>query len=329
MAQRRSDSKSRKAAGMTGYPHSRITMAASGRPLRRRLTAAVSASAAIAAIAAAWPLLAAHAAAGAPALSVAPQARVPACSVRTLRARAGGVGLYQGLVQYELRVVNTGSARCAVRARPPLTGLASNGARVTVRYMAGTRSPGLARSGSAITLRPGQYAYTILSSPAWCAAVGPGERVMKSLSVHVGRGAVTDSRWLRPIACGVPEAMGFAIEQKPAPAIAPLVTATLTAPFRATAGSTISYTVRITSTSGGLVALRPCPAFQVRLFAANARVSATGRLSCPARFLTQGHTITLDERLTIPASARGVMKLLWATPGFGGVTAGRPIDIRS
>jgi Protein of unknown function (DUF4232) len=252
-----------------------------------------------------------------------------ACNSSHLAAQYGGAGLYQNLAQFQLNIVNTGRTPCTIPTGPELTGLDSRGTPVAISYVRRPDTPVMARSGGTVTLRPGQRAYSILSSPAWCAAIGRRSRVLRSVSAHLPSGAVTDSRWQITIACGTPVATKFAIASPPAPPARPLVTAQLTAPVHAAAGGTIRFAVRITSTSRGLIALHPCPAFRVGVFGTGINVSRSARVSCTAKFLAPGNTIALHGRMRIPSRARGVVKLLWSTPGFGGVTAGRSIDIRS
>jgi hypothetical protein len=247
-----------------------------------------------------------------------------ACTAHDIRVADGGTGVYDDVVEYQLRVFNAGHAPCDVAAEPKLTGQDNSGRNVTIRY---ARE---AVPGGAISLAPGRYAYSKLSTPGTCAGIRPQarKRILVSLGTHLpGGGFVADARWLTPMDCGVPTATRFAAEPKVAPAARPLVTASLLSPGSARAGTAIGYTVRIASLSRGTLALLPCPSFQARLLGSDVNARISGSLGCTAKFLPAGGTLTVRERFAVPAGARGTVKLIWTSPAFGGIAAGAPVSI--
>jgi hypothetical protein len=246
-----------------------------------------------------------------------------ACTAGSVRVTDGGDGVYNGIVSYELEVSNAGRLACDIAAKPELTGRDNRGRSFTIRY-APRAAVGV------ITLAPGQHALANLTTPVTCAGItpGPARRMLASLGVRLpGGGLATDTRWLTPMACGVPTATGFALPPKTVTAATPLAAARLSAPATAPAGTTVAYTVRIVSLSRGRLALAACPSFQARLFGSDVNVRSSGALTCAAKFLAPGSALIMHEHLVIPSSVRGTIKLIWLSPAFGGLAAGEPITI--
>ncbi len=259
-----------------------------------------------------------------------PSQPTPASSVCTLAdLRNDGVyaGTYQGNGEYNLHLTNTGSASCYFPGAPQMEVTLASGDHMAV-------SPG-EFAAQRVDLQPNQTVQIMFGSPGYCSTFNPQAPLLaQSVQVTFSTGeSMTVNGLQLDVQCGAPTVLLFVAVASTMPvSSSPLdaLQATVTAPSTAAHGSTFTYTVTLTNSTAGAIALSPCPSYTEGFSNGNGvEDQATWLLNCQVeQQIPAGASLTFAIQYVVPSSfPAGVAKLSWALQVPGGPAAGTTVMV--
>lgn len=250
------------------------------------------------------------------------------CSGADLQLVLGGAGAYHGQATQELLLRNRSDARCRLDAAPTVEFASRRGWQAVANTLP---------QETAVELPPRATLGVLIGTPGACeATIGPDRQVVQRLRVIAPDVAMEAAGAHVDVTCGAPTVLRIDRHgSRASPAAAgslQALTAELTAPGSATAGSRLDYTVTLKNPTDQPVALSSgCPAYeQVLNTADGVSESSSLRLNCAgaANAVPAHGELQFEMRADVPQAAghEGGIKLGWRLAH--GPAAGAVIPLR-
>ena len=249
------------------------------------------------------------------------------CTPADLSARPGSSGATAGTARLQVLFTNRSATSCWLNGYPDsVAGIAATGA--VTPLPAGHDGPPLDDAPSA-NIAPGQSAEVDLAAGDGCTAVLNGQhRIFPSLRFGLPgstpgttTGTVTGSGDGFDAECGLGVSeFGVPADLPVGPAASPL-TATITAPTTARAGTTLGYQVTLSNPTGKPFGLSPCPSYAEYLGGIGGNVTEYFYLNCAAApSIPANGSVTFRTELAVPAGMQSMTgaKLDWQIQGGTG-----------
>jgi Protein of unknown function (DUF4232) len=250
------------------------------------------------------------------------------CQPSDLTIRVGDFGAGLGNLNLPVDFLNHSDSSCVLVGEPTLEGVKANGSLVPLRVTAGSY---FGDPGPPSNIGPGQVAALNISGVSGC-SVGTFYPTF-----HLGLpggGTVEFPTKNFPVGCGVWVSQ-FGVPADAVPATdTPLseLTAQITAPPTAKAGTTLTYSVTLSNTTGAAYSLSPCPAYTEFVGTGSTTWVATVlnyELNCDATpAIPARGSVTFQMRLALPAEQpAGSGKFGWDLQGDSGPWANAQLEI--
>jgi hypothetical protein len=249
------------------------------------------------------------------------------CTPADLTVTPGENGPAAGVVHFQVLFTNRSATKCWLNGHPTsVAGVASDGTVTPLPVVHG--GPAMDGAPSA-DIAPGQSAELGLAAGDGCAAIMSGRhRVFAALQFGLPgsapgttTGTVTGSGDGFDTECGVwVSEFGVPGDIPAGPPPSPL-TAAITSPAAARAGTTLSYQVTLANPTAAPFSLDPCPSYVEYLGGSGGNVSRYFYLNCAAASSIPAHgSVTFEMELAIPASMQPMTgaKLDWQVQGGTG-----------
>jgi hypothetical protein len=249
------------------------------------------------------------------------------CTPADLSVRPGSNGATAGTARLQVLFTNRSSTTCWLNGYPTsVAGIAGTGA--VTPLPAWHDGPPIDGAPTA-NIAPGQSAEMDLSAADGCTAVLNGQhRIFPRLRFGLPgaapgttTGTVTGSGDGFDTECGLGVSeFGVPADLPVSPAPSPL-TATITAPSAARAGTTFSYRVTVNNPASKPFELSHCPSYAEYLGGAGGNVTRYFYLNCAAAPSIPAHgSVTFQMKLAVPASMKSMSsaKLDWQIQGGTG-----------
>ena len=249
------------------------------------------------------------------------------CTPADLSVRPGTNGPAAGTVHFQVLFTNRSATTCWLNGYPnSVAGIAASGA--VTQLPAGHDGPPLDGAPTA-NIAPGQSADVYLAAADGCTAVLSGQhRIFPSLRFGLPgsapgttTGTVTGSGDGFDTECGIGVSeFGVPADLPVPPAPSPL-TAAITAPATARAGTTLSYRVTLSNPTSKSFALSPCPSYAEYLGGSGGNVTRYFYLNCAAApTIAANGSVTFQVELAVPAGMQPMTsaKLDWQVQGGTG-----------
>jgi hypothetical protein len=249
------------------------------------------------------------------------------CEQGDLRLTLGGTGAYRGHATQELLLLNRSSAPCLLNAAPAIELASPRGWQAAGSMASQNTLPNELPAHATLAV--------LLGTPGACeATMGPGRQVLRRLRVLApGGGALEVDGAHVDITCGAATVLRADLHETqiaPAAGSTQVLTAELSAPRNATAGTQLDYVVTLRNPTGQPVSLAACPSYEQVLNTTSGSQSGALRLNCAgAGGLVPAHgELQFAMRARVPDAPghEGAVKLSWRL--LDGPAAGTVISLR-
>lgn len=250
------------------------------------------------------------------------------CQSSDLTIRVGDFGAGLGNLNLPVDFQNRSDSSCVLVGEPTLEGVKANGSLVPLQVTAGSY---FGDPGPPSNIGPGQVAALNISGVDGC-SVGTFYPTFR-LGLPGGGSVVFPTKNF-PVGCGVwVSEFSVPADAVPATDVPPSpLTATITAPPTALAGTTLTYSVTLSNTTTVAYRLSPCPAYTEFVGTGSPTWVATVlnyELNCDATpTIPAGASVTFEMRLALPADQpAGSGKFGWDLQGDSGPWANAELEI--
>lgn len=250
------------------------------------------------------------------------------CQPSDLTIRVGAFGAGLGNLNLPVDFLNRSDSSCVLIGEPTLDGVRANGSLVPLHVTSGSY---FGDPGPPSNFGPGQVAALNISGVSGCSA----RTFYPTFDLGLpGGGSVDFPTDNFPVGCGVWVSQ-FGVPADAVPATdTPLsaLTAKITAPSTAKAGTTLTYSVTLSNTTGAAYSLSPCPAYTEFVGTGSTTWVATVlnyELNCDATpAIPARGSVTFQMRLALPADQpAGSGKFGWDLQGDSGPWANAQLEI--
>lgn len=250
------------------------------------------------------------------------------CQSSDLTIRVGDFGAGLGNLNLPVDFLNRSNSSCVLVGEPTLEGVKANGSVVPLRVTSGSY---FGDPGPPSNIGPGQVAALNISGVDGCSA----RTFYPTFQLRLpGGGSVEFPTKDFPVGCGVwVSQFGVPADAVPATDAPPSpLTALITAPPTAKAGTTLTYSVTLSNTTGAAYSLSPCPAYTEFVGTGSTTWVATVlnyELNCDATpAIPARGSVTFQMRLALPTDQpAGSGKFGWELQGDSGPWANAQLEI--